>query len=161
MSLPSGPGSTFASVWNASTWRFERSFGAMWGCRGGCGTKTGFCVAGAPTNAGASSASFPSGIGVAALAALARRQKADSRKQRWRFMRRGLCGFELRVARHELRVAPVLGEELLVCGALGDRALVEDDDLVGVPDGGQTVGDRDGRATLGQAVERRLDVALG
>src|SRR3954468_12091669 len=42
--LPSGPGRTFASVWNASTCRFERSFGAMCGCRGGCATYTGAFV---------------------------------------------------------------------------------------------------------------------
>jgi hypothetical protein len=48
MSRPSGPVVGFVSVWNASTCRFERSFGAMCGWRGGNGAATGFGVAGSP-----------------------------------------------------------------------------------------------------------------
>ena len=45
--------------------------------------------------------------------------------------------------------------------ALDDLALVEDDDLVGVDDGRQAVGDHQRRAVGGDPVERRLDLALG
>jgi hypothetical protein len=39
--------------------------------------------------------------------------------------------------------------------------VVEDDDLVGVADGRQAVGDRDRRPALREAVERLLDESLG
>ena len=45
--------------------------------------------------------------------------------------------------------------------ALGDPSAVEDDDLVGLADGRQAVGDGERGATLGQAVERLLHRALG
>ncbi len=45
--------------------------------------------------------------------------------------------------------------------ALSHPAVVEDDDLVGIDDGRQPVGDDDGGAVAGDAVERLLDLALG
>ena len=45
--------------------------------------------------------------------------------------------------------------------ALDDEAVVEDDDLVGMDDRRQAVGDDQRRAVGGDAVERRLDLALG
>ena len=45
--------------------------------------------------------------------------------------------------------------------ALDDDAVVEDDDLVGVDDRRQAVGDDQGRAVARDPVERRLDLALG
>ena len=45
--------------------------------------------------------------------------------------------------------------------ALGDHALVEHQDLVGVDDGRQPVGDDQRRAPLRDALERGLDFALG
>src|SRR5690348_12290153 len=65
------------------------------------------------------------------------------------------------VARRERRVAPAAGEQLGVRAALDDAPPFEHDDLVGVTDRRQAVRDRDGRAALGQAVERLLHGALG
>ena len=44
--------------------------------------------------------------------------------------------------------------------ALGDVLIVDDDDLVGVPDGGQPVGDGDGGTVFRQFLQALLDMAL-
>ena len=44
---------------------------------------------------------------------------------------------------------------------LDDPAAVDDDDAVGVTQGGETVRDRDGGAPLGEGIERALDLLLG
>ena len=67
----------------------------------------------------------------------------------------------LGVAGDERGVAAARGEQLLVRADLGDAAAVEHDDLVGVADGREPVGDRDRRPALGQPLERLLDGALG
>ena len=73
----------------------------------------------------------------------------------------GLVGLPLARARGERSVPAPAGEQLVVGAALDDPAVVEHDDLVGVADGREPVGDRDRRAALGEAVERLLDGALG
>src|SRR3954454_16906111 len=57
--------------------------------------------------------------------------------------------------------APAGGHELVPRAALGDAPVLEHDDLVGVADGRQAVGDGDRRAALRELVERRLHRALG
>ena len=52
-------------------------------------------------------------------------------------------------------------QKLLMRAALGDDALVEHQNLVGVDHGRQAMGDHDRRASAGDALQRRLDVALG
>src|SRR5947209_2461435 len=68
---------------------------------------------------------------------------------------------QLHVPGHEARVAALERDQLVVRATLDDLAAVEDDDLVGVSDGREAVGDRDRRAALGQPVERLLYGALG
>lgn len=59
---------------------------------------------------------------------------------------------------HETRVDALrVLEERLVVSYLDDLALLQDDDLVGFLDGGEAVGDGDGCAVLGDAVESCLD----
>src|SRR4051794_25551600 len=65
------------------------------------------------------------------------------------------------IARDQRRVKPTAFEELGMSAALDNRAVVEHDYLIGVTDGGEPVGDRDRRPTLGQALERGLDRRLG
>ena len=65
------------------------------------------------------------------------------------------------VARHQRGVLAAQREQLLVGAALGDLALVEDDDLVGVADRRQAVGDDERRAALGELLQRLADGALG
>ena len=64
-------------------------------------------------------------------------------------------------ARDQRGVAAAEREQLLVGAALGDLALVEDDDLVGVADRREAVGDDDRRAALGELLQRLADGALG
>ena len=45
--------------------------------------------------------------------------------------------------------------------AVDEPPLIEDEDLVGVDDGGEAVRDDDGRAIPGEGAERLLDAALG
>ena len=54
----------------------------------------------------------------------------------------------------------VEGKELGVGAALGDGTVVEDDDLVGVGDGGEAVCDVDGGASGRDAGKSVLDLAL-
>ena len=66
-------------------------------------------------------------------------------------------GLDVRVSRHEHRVAATGGEQIVVRARLDDPAPVEDDDLIRVPHGREPVGDRDRRAPLGEPLERLLD----
>src|SRR5205823_14798663 len=68
---------------------------------------------------------------------------------------------ELRVAADERGVAPAGSDQLLVATPFHDVAAVEDDDLVGVPDGREPVRDRNRRPPLRQLIERLLHEALG
>lgn len=52
-------------------------------------------------------------------------------------------------------------DEVIVGPGFGDLAFVDDDDEIGVADGGEAVGDDDGGAALGRGVEGVLDDALG
>src|SRR6476659_3204966 len=65
------------------------------------------------------------------------------------------------VASDEGGVAAAAGQELVVGATLDDLAAVEDEDLVGVADGGEPVGDGHRGAALGEVVERLLHGALG
>ena len=67
----------------------------------------------------------------------------------------------LQVAGHQLGVAAVQREQLLVGAALDQAAVVEDHDLLGVADGREPVGDRDRGPALRQLVERGLHRPLG
>src|ERR1700748_1819700 len=58
-------------------------------------------------------------------------------------------------------VAALAGQQAGVRPRLGDLAVVQDGDLVGVAHGGQPVRDGDRGAALRQAVERLLHRALG
>src|SRR3954468_13069283 len=58
-------------------------------------------------------------------------------------------------------VEAILAEQLGVGAALGDAALVEHDDLIGVDHGRETVGDDDRGAPRGDALQGLLDRALG
>src|SRR5687767_5896851 len=78
------------------------------------------------------------------------------------FLRRNLDGgTEIGIPCNEAPVAPPEREQLVVGAALDDPASLDHDDLIGVTDRRQPVGDRDRRALLGEAVERLLDGALG
>ena len=61
----------------------------------------------------------------------------------------------------EFGVVAVLGDELVVPAGLDDAALLEHDDLIGAPDGGEAVGNHEHRAALHEALERELDFAFG
>src|SRR5690606_3562940 len=87
------------------------------------------------------------------------------------FSRRGGCGRApvVRVRRgavvHELElveagVEAAALEELVVRALLAQLAAVEDEDAVGVLDGGEAMGDDDGGAAAHEGVERMLDLAL-
>lgn len=58
--------------------------------------------------------------------------------------------------RHQLRVPPLLRQQLGVGAVLGHAALVDDVDDVRLLDRGKAVRHRDGGAALGRRVERRL-----
>lgn len=47
-----------------------------------------------------------------------------------------------------------------MASTLNDALAVDDDDLVGIPDGGETVGDGDGGAVSGELLQAFLDVAF-
>ena len=53
-------------------------------------------------------------------------------------------------------IAPARADQLLVRADLGDAALVEDDDLIGVAHGREPVRDRDRRPPFGEPLERLL-----
>ena len=53
------------------------------------------------------------------------------------------------------------GEQLLVGALLDDASVVEDDDLVGIADGGEAVGNDESGAPLHDAVHAALDELLG
>ena len=57
----------------------------------------------------------------------------------------------------ELFVAAVVCEEFVMRAALDDFAVLEDENLVGTPDGGQAMGDDEGGAALAQRRESVLD----
>ena len=59
-----------------------------------------------------------------------------------------------------VRVDSAFFHQLLVGTAFGDVLIIDDDDLVGVPDGGQPVGDGDGGTVFRQLLQTLLDVAL-
>jgi hypothetical protein len=62
---------------------------------------------------------------------------------------RDLCG--------QFGVAALAGQQAGAVAGIGEMTVVEQDDLVGVADGGQPVRDGDGGAALGQGVESLLD----
>src|SRR5260221_3240517 len=68
---------------------------------------------------------------------------------------------EVRVAGRERRIAPAPEDEILGPADLDAPAAVEHDDLVGVADGREPMGDRDRRAAFGKLVERLLHEPLG
>ena len=55
----------------------------------------------------------------------------------------------------------IVFEQGLVCTLLGYFSLVEDDDMVGVANGGKTMGDNDGCFTFCEQVQVFLNGALG
>src|SRR5262245_31399442 len=65
------------------------------------------------------------------------------------------------VARRELRIAAAERQELLVRAELDDAPVIEDGDLVGVPQGREPMGNRDRRPALREAVEGLLHGPLG
>ena len=71
----------------------------------------------------------------------------------------GLLGFALAVPHTGIETAR--GEQLGVSTTLDDRAVVEDDDLVGLNDGGQAVRNHQGGAIARDPIKRILDFALG
>src|SRR5690606_25621953 len=73
-------------------------------------------------------------------------------------IRRGAVLHELELV--EARVEAAALEELAVRPLLAQLAPVEDEDAVGVLDGGEAVGDDDGGAAAHEGVERVLDLAL-
>jgi hypothetical protein len=67
----------------------------------------------------------------------------------------------LLLQRPQVRVDAAAREQLGVRAALHDAALLQDQDLVGAHDRGEAVGDDQGGAVLGDAVELGLDRPLG
>src|SRR6478736_6819973 len=65
------------------------------------------------------------------------------------------------LGRMERGVEPAGGEQLGVGALLHDAAVVEDEDQVGVADGGEPVRDHQRRTSLERGVERLLDCGLG
>ncbi len=61
----------------------------------------------------------------------------------------------------QLEVKTTLGQELFVGADLANFAFIEHDDLVGLPDGGKTMGDDDRAATGDQLVDGFLDELFG
>ena len=61
----------------------------------------------------------------------------------------------------EVFVFAAQGHQFLVGALLGDPALDDDQDLGGVADGGEPMGDGDGGPVFDQGIERLLDLALG
>ena len=57
-------------------------------------------------------------------------------------------------------IDPVLLQQRLMCPAFCDPVLCDDDDLIGIPDGGETVGDGDGRPSFGELFQALLDPAF-
>ena len=60
----------------------------------------------------------------------------------------------------EAFVYAVLRDQFLVRAAFGDAAVIHHKNLVGVPDGGQAVGNGDDRLAVGQLGDRLLDEML-
>jgi len=61
----------------------------------------------------------------------------------------------------EARIEAIERDDLAAGAALDDAALVEDEDAVGVPDGGEMVGDDKGGSALEEVAEAFKDQALG
>ena len=61
----------------------------------------------------------------------------------------------------ELVILALLFQQLVVCAALDDAAVVHDHDHIGVADGGQAVGDHEDRAAFHEGVHAGLDDLLG
>ena len=57
-------------------------------------------------------------------------------------------------------VDTLLREELFVCAAFFERAIFEDDDLIGVSNGGESVGDDHRRTIFSDVFEGTLDRGL-
>src|SRR4051812_6091106 len=72
----------------------------------------------------------------------------------------GFGGSFLLAAPH-VGVEAVLHQQLGVTAAFGDPAAIEHDDLVGVDDGGEAMGDHDGGAAAAHLFQRALDLLLG
>ena len=67
--------------------------------------------------------------------------------------------FELRA--EEAGVKAVPGEEVVVPSLFDDLAVADDEDQIGVSDGGKAVGDDEARLAAHQRAHRRLDQQLG
>ncbi len=79
-------------------------------------------------------------------------------------MSRQKCRDSLRELRlGEELVGPALGDELIVAAAFDDATVVDDEDAVGVADGGKTMSDDEAGAALHQTFEGFVDepLALG
>src|SRR5258708_40292598 len=74
---------------------------------------------------------------------------------------RVLDGLACELAEVEVMIKTLLVEELLVGAFFDDFAVVDDEDLVGVADGGEAVGDDEGGAALHEAQQGFLDVGFG
>src|SRR5205823_6086967 len=73
------------------------------------------------------------------------------------------CGFALRrllLARPHSGIDATTQQQFPMMAALDDASAVEHQDLVGVDDGRQPMGDDEGRAIGGDLGEARLDLAL-
>src|SRR4051794_21028617 len=70
-------------------------------------------------------------------------------------------GRGLLLAPPHVGIEAVAGHQLAVAAALGDAAAVEHDDLVGVDDGRQAMGDHHRGAAAADLLQRALDLLLG
>ncbi len=61
----------------------------------------------------------------------------------------------------EIRIMPTAGQQRVMRPFFQDTAVIHDDDPVGVPDGGEAVGDDDGRALAHDRVQPFLDLHFG
>src|SRR5216683_1788001 len=74
------------------------------------------------------------------------------------------CAFELffqQLFLIQIRVIAAASEEFVVRAALGDGAFDQDNDLVGIPDGGGAVGDQNRGAALHDAAQAAEDAFFG
>lgn len=61
----------------------------------------------------------------------------------------------------EVGISAAEGDQFVVGPAFDDRAGLEDEDAVGVADGGETMGDDEAGATFEEPFERVLDAGFG
>ena len=67
----------------------------------------------------------------------------------------------LALARPQARIKAALGQKLEMLALLDDLAAIEHDDVVGMHDRGEAMGDDEAGALARHALERVLDLALG